>query len=343
MTDWFTDWAVRSRRLYVRASILLFWVAFLALLLGGCEARLDLSGVDAELARPTHRSDLFQAAAHHYESVVVVGGMGVLLQSPDGGSSWQRSILDGRPFLVDITVCPNGRFYAVEKTDGIWTDQLDGSWTRQALPEMTEPQAIACDNDNGLWVTGGFSTIINSSDDGASWDTFSLDEDLYLTSIQFIDSRHAVVTGEFGTVLMSEDAGSTWLRADDLPESFYPQGAWFNTPDEGWVVGLNGTIWQTTDRAQSWQMMDTGTNAPLYGISGFENTLVAVGDNSTIVYYRMGEPAWNVLDDASQSRTYLRGVTGLGNGQFVVAGGGSLFGITIPDRGALASLEAVGE
>ena len=104
---------------------------------------------------------------------------------------------------------------------------------RQALPEMTEPQAMTCDSANVIWVTGGFSTIVHSADAGASWETWSLDEDLYLTTIQFLDQQHGVVSGEFGTVLLSADGGVTWNRASDLPDSFYPQSAYFTSPAKG--------------------------------------------------------------------------------------------------------------
>ena len=316
---------------------------FLLTILSGCEARLDLSGVNAQLSRPTHRADLFQAAARYQDTVIVVGGMGVVVESPDRGASWQRTILAEKPYLVDITVCPDGQFHAVDKTDGIWSIQADGMWARQALPEMTEPQAIGCDTSNVLWVTGGFSAILHSADAGASWESWSLDEDLYLTSIQFIDQQHGVATGEFGTVLTTADGGATWNRANDLPDSFYPQSAYFSSPDSGWVVGLNGTIWKTDNGGQSWQHIQSGFNMPLYGINGLNNTLVAVGDNATILYHKLGDARWTPLNDVTQSRTYLRGVAGLGNGQFVVAGGGTLFTITIPDSGSQAAVGGLDE
>ena len=317
---------------------------FLGAILVGCEARLDLSGVDSQLSRPTQRADLFQAVARYQDTVIAVGGIGTIVQSSDGGSNWQRVTLSGKPFLVDVTVCPDGRFYAIDKTDGIWSIQPDGLWARQALPEMTEPQAMTCDAANVIWVIGGFSIILHSDDAGASWDSWSLDEDIYLTTIQFVDKQNGVVSGEFGTVLLTTDGGITWKRANDLPGSFYPQSAYFISPAVGWVVGLNGTIWKTDDGAQSWQRMPSGISTPLYGITGFGDTLVAVGDNSTILYQRVGDVAWTLLNEATKSRTYLRGVAGLGDERFIAAGGGgALFTLTIPDSGALAKLETPDE
>jgi hypothetical protein len=90
--------------------------------------------------------------------------------------------------------------------------------------------------------------------------------------------------------------------------------------------------------------MQNGINSPLYGITGFGNTLVAVGDNATIVYHKLGDASWTQLNGATQSRTYLRGITGLGDDQFITAGGGgALISITIPDGGAPESTEATDE
>lgn len=311
-------------------------------LLVACEAKLDLSGVNAQLSQPTQRSDLFQATARHQQTIITVGGMGAVVQSSDGGNSWQRTTLTGKPFLIDATVCPDGSFHAIDKTDGIWSSQVDGSWARQALPEMTEPQAMTCDSAGVIWVTGGFSTIVHSADAGASWESWSLDEDLYLTTIQFIDGQHGIVTGEFGTVLLSADSGLSWDRAADLPDSFYPQDTYFSSPSTGWVVGLNGTIWATDNGGQSWQQTPSGINVPLYGITGSGNTLVAVGDNATILYHRPGGTSWTLLNGTRKTRTYLRSITSLGNDQFITAGGGgAIFTITVPDSEAPASTEAL--
>lgn len=319
-------------------------VVFLGALLAGCEAPLDLAGVHSQLSQPTQRSDLFQAVARHQDTVIAVGGMGTVVQSSDGGVNWQRTTLTGKPFLVDVTACPDGTFYAIDRIDGLWSARSDGQWARKALPEMTEPQGMTCDASNVIWVIGGFSTILHSTDAGNSWETWVGDEDIYLTTIQFVDPHHGIVSGEFGAMLLSTDSGVSWNRVNDLPDSFYPQSTYFTSPTTGWVVGLNGTIWKTESGGQSWQRMQSGIKTPLYGITGFGNTVVAVGDNTTILYHRVGDESWTPLNDATKSRTYLRGVTGLGGGKFIAAGGGgTLFTITIPNSGALAGLETADE
>ena len=318
---------------------------FLAAALVGCEAPLDLSGVEAQRSEPVQRADLFQAAVRYQDEIVVVGAMGVVVHSADGGTSWQRQILPGKPFLLGAAVCPDGRVHAVDKSDGVWARGSDGGWSRHDLPEMTEPQAITCDPAGGLWVTGGFSTILHSTDGAANWDSWSLDEDLFLTTIQFVDQQHGFATGEFGTVLVTEDGGASWEPGAELPDSFYPQSAWFASPTEGWVIGLDGMIWRTDSAGASWEPSASGVNTPLYGIAGSVNARVAVGDNTTVLYQSAVDGPWQPLDATAQARAYLRAVTPLDGDSFVVAGGGTLFIVDVPetssDKPALARAESV--
>jgi photosystem II stability/assembly factor-like uncharacterized protein len=196
---------------------------------------------------------------------------------------------------------------------------------------------MACDKSNTIWVTGGFSSILHSADAGANWESWSLDEDLFLTTIQFVDEQHGFATGEFGTVLRTSDGGLTWERATDLPDSFYPQSAWFSDAATGWAVGLDGIIWKTGDSAETWQLMPSGINSPLYGIAALGDTLLAVGDNTTVLYTHAGSQAWQRLEATEASHSWLRAVTSLGGNDFVVAGGGNLFTVTIPGDGKLSA------
>ncbi len=311
-------------RRYCPASMLVL------LLLAGCQARLDLTGVHAQQTRPIQRADLLQAAAEHEGMIVTVGAMGVVITSEDGGTSWQRTSIVEKPFFIDVSVCPAGDFHAIDNVDGLWSRQSESSWSSRPLPEGTEPQALTCDVSGTLWVVGGFGTILSSVDAGSNWHVYSLDEDVYLTTVQFVDAAHGFVTGEFGTVLYTSDHGSTWQRAQDLPDSFYSQAAHFIDASTGWVVGLNGTIWHTSDGAQTWHQENNDNSAPLYGIAIVGDAIVAVGDNATVLYRRRGDPSWSKAESSVGMRTYLRAIVGLGGDQFTAAGGGVLFTAAVP-------------
>lgn len=296
----------------------LYCLLYLLPVLAGCQAPLDLSAVGAEQDRAQHRFDEFQAAAFHTTTAVVVGGMGVVLISHDSGRSWQREQIDAQPALIDVTVCPDGVFHALDIHRAVWTRQA-GQWVAQALPSEETPQAITCAPDGRLWVSASFSTVLLSADGAKSWQSRSFDEDLMLTTVQFTDAQSGVMTGEFGTVMVTDDAGASWRRAEALPNELYPQAAWFSDRLHGWVVGLNGQVFHTDDGAASWRPQDLGSRESLYGVAPFGAGVVMVGDHDAVF---TGDAATlAAFEHAPFSRSYLRAAVALDDKRILVAGG----------------------
>ncbi|MES9816352.1 MAG: YCF48-related protein [Candidatus Thiodiazotropha sp.] len=289
----------------------------------GCEAPLFLEGVAAQQREATHRSDMFQAAAASDEVIVVVGTMGAVLTSRDGGETWLREVLPDKPFLIDVARCPDGTFAILDVSRKLWLgDGLPGQWQAVAIDTQEALQAMTCDAAGTFWVVGGFSTILSSKDRGVSWRTTSLDEDLHFTGIQILDGQHAFVSGEFGAMAHSQDGGESWQPLTPLADDFYPQDALFISPQEGWVVGLSGTILHTRDGGGSWQRQATGTEVPLYGIALNAGVLHVVGGNGTLLRKQL-EPGsgWQPVDHGQPIRFYLRAVTPLAGGKVLIGGG----------------------
>jgi photosystem II stability/assembly factor-like uncharacterized protein len=296
----------------------------IAVFLLGCEAPLNLSGVERELATPVHRYDQFQAAARNDQQVVIVGESGAVLVSPDNGLIWQRQELPGRPTLIDVALCADGHYVALDSTRRVWlSDSNASNWQAYPIETAEAVMALTCDDQNRIWVVAGFSTILSSADGGGSWHEESFGDDAQLTSVQFLDESTAYITGEFGMVLKSSDAGASWDRAADLPGEFYPQAAHFIDTQRGWVVGLNGAILHTSDGGESWQSQDSGVNIPLYGITGVGETLYAVGENGFVLRYAAG--SWQELPHENQILSYLRAASAKPGSLLVAGGNGVLF------------------
>jgi photosystem II stability/assembly factor-like uncharacterized protein len=290
----------------------------------GCEAPLNLSGVDRELAKPVHRYDQFQAAAHNGQQMVVVGEAGAVLVSEDNGLNWQRQELPERPSLIDLALCADGRYVTLDTMRRVWlSDRSATEWQAHPIETVEAVMALTCDDQNRIWVVAGFSTILSSADGGNSWNEESFGDDAQLTSVQFLDENTAYITGEFGMVLKTGDAGASWNRVTDMPGEFYPQAAHFVDTERGWAVGLNGAILHTTDGAQSWQSQDSGVNIPLYGITGAGEALYAVGENGFVLRYAEG--AWQALPHENNILSYLRAASATRDSLLVAGGNGVLF------------------
>jgi len=298
--------------------------AALVLLNMGCEAPLNLTGIEQEKSLITHRFDQFQASASIDDVVVVVGTNGVILSSEDNGGLWQRKQLPEKSTLIDVVSCANGSFAALSAERELWiSNDSAQSWQAHHIKTRESLTSLGCSANNTFWVGGSFSTLLSSKDPSVGWSEFSLGEDATITEIQFIDDNNAYMLGEFGLVLYSNDNGKNWQQLDYLPNELYPQAALFVDPKVGFVVGLNGKILSTHDGAQTWVSETTETENPLFGLSQLDGDLYAVGENGVLLQ-RQGS-RWKNIPHNKQARSYLRAIHPLNNNQLLLAGGGTMF------------------
>ncbi|WP_246077622.1 WD40/YVTN/BNR-like repeat-containing protein [Neptunomonas concharum] len=312
------------------ASYRLAVMLTLPVVMGGCEAKLDLSGIGKELENPIRRTDQFQALAHHTQQVVAVGNQGVILAADVNSLNWRRTELPGQPGLIDVDACEDGRFIALSFDRTLWTS-TDGaqSWQPQSIPTSENLLDLTCSPDNSIWAVGSFSTVMVSKDHGKSWQESTLNEDAMLTGIQFLTKQTAYLTGEFGLVFRTDDAGKNWFPLEPIPEDFYPQAAFFQDRQHGWVVGLDGRVMATRDAGESWERQTSGTVAPLYGVTGGKQR-VAVGENGVLLKNDTSGDVWQSSNPTGIS-AYIRDALWLNDKTLLLAGGnGTLKTLSLP-------------
>ena len=303
----------------VRSALGMF---LLPIVLAGCEAELNLAGVAAEGSKSSRRTDYYQALASVPQATLLAGNNGVLLTSLDQGQSWTRQVIAKGASLIDLDACADGSFIALSFDNRLWhSADLGLSWREHALPTEEQMLTAACAPDGAWWVAGGLTTLLVSHDQGGDWTHTSLDEDAMLTNLQFIDRDHAVAVGEFGMLFASQDGGANWQLAGTLPDEFYPHASYFRSPEEGWVGGLNGFIYHTTDAGQSWQRQSTSSSAPIFGFLASDNGLFAVGDHSSVL--QLAGEQWQTLP-TPDAPVYLRAITADSAQRLIVAGGRGL-------------------
>ncbi len=300
-----------------------------ALVLGACEAPLNLTQVEQELARPIKRFDMFQAAAHHGQRVVVVSSTGAVVMSDDSGASWQRTDLPHRPSLIDVTACADGDFYALDSSRQLWhLPATSTQWGAETLDTSESTLSVYCAPNNTVWVSASFATLLSRTDRQAPWREFSLGEDLQFTEIRFVSANEGFAAGEFGTVVTTSDAGKTWEHRAVVPNDFYPMAMDFADSRRGWVGGLDGVVWKTEDGGQSWQRQQTVTTSPVYNIKATPDRVLAVGGSAKLVTF--GDGDWNNFEGAPHVLTYLRALDYLPDGSLIVAGGGGTLALIRP-------------
>ena len=273
---------------------------------------------EAKVAAPGN----YQSVAFNGETLVAVSNAGVA-RSSDSGATWSNNAMPTGSSLIDVAVCPDKTFVALDFYKSIWSSDADAKhWERQAITGDFTPMAIACSPKGEIWAVGTFSTLARSADHGKTWSVTQAGEDAILTAIQFISEFDAVAAGEFGIVMSTNDGGTTWNSLPRVPDEFYPFDAWFQDPTTGWLTGRGGRILSTHDGGATWCDEPNVARMPMYGlVPTSSHGLLAVGELG-LVLSRNQEGRWSPLPGASLGG-YLRGAAFVPSSESLVVVGGS--------------------
>jgi photosystem II stability/assembly factor-like uncharacterized protein len=288
-------------------------------LLVACSPAPDMSGIAAERERPVKRYDISQSLASNGKVVVAGTQSGAVLRSEDQGKSWTRTTL-GNTSLVDMTVCGNQGFIAIDHFHKVWTADAEGkNWQSVPLEMPRTPLAVTCDKQGGWWVVGVNSVIAGSKDQGKTWKTTDLGEDTQITTIQFVDDKRGIALGEFGLTVMTDDGGATWKKGPKMPGEFYAYASLFTSRNEGWVSGVAGQVLHTTDGGNTWTKQANATQASLHRLFLHDGAPFAVGAGGVIA--RLDGNTWRPVPYTDPVPVFLGGGASLPGQSAVVIGG----------------------
>ena len=289
-------------------------------LLGACEAKLDLAGVEQTLNASSLRTDQYLTMDAIGQRTVLFGDNGTVLLSDNDGESWRRISLAEHPSFISSSVCPDESIVALSFDKRVWrsTDNAE-TWSFTAVDSQEDLQTIYCSIDGSLWITASFSTLLHSTDTAKSWNEQSLNEDAMLTHVQFFDELVGVTAGEFGVFFTTSDGGDTWQAGGSIGNEFFPLDVWFRNKATGWAVGLNSVIFSTNDGGQHWRRQTVQSVAvPIYTLLGNDQQVFALGDNGTAL--RLRDDEWLKLDGIKTPVHFGAGRI-LNDGNLLVAGG----------------------
>lgn len=291
--------------------------------LSACTPAPDMSGIARERQRAVQRYDISQAIASNGKVVVVGTQNGAVLVSNDQGKTWVRNAL-GHTSLVDLTVCGDKGFLAVDHYHKVWSADAEGrNWQSAPLEMPRTPLVVACDRQGGWWVAGINAVISGSADSGKTWKTTDLGADAQITTLQFLDDKNAIALGEFGLTVTTDDGGMTWKKGPKIAGDFYPYAALFASRNEGWVSGLAGQMLHTSDGGKTWSKQDNATQATLNRLFMHDGVHFGVGAGGVIA--RLDGNSWCAVPYTDTVPVFLGGGASLpGQSTIVIGGPGGL-------------------
>lgn len=180
--------------------------------------------------------------------------------------------------------------------DGGQTFERSATGTRSAF------LSIACLPDRSVLIVGQHGLAMRSRDIGRTWERLQTGTKRDLISIGFATPQVGMAVGDFGTILRTADGGTTWTSVpipaniplpEDIAEIIEPGDILlydvdFPTPERGWIVGEFGVIFATADGGQTWVAQASGVDTTLFGVAftdaqhgwavGIEQTMLRTSD-----------------------------------------------------------------
>lgn len=193
---------------------------------------------------PTSGAPILDILFLDADRVLAVGAYSLMLESGDGGASWQARTLD-----------------AVPAPDAAGTAAGDGDGLEDAEATADAGDPLLFDESELM---------------------LDVEEDPHLNAIARLDDGRLFIVAERGSAFVSDDDGATWRRSrlpyDGSMFGLLPLGG-----GQALAYGLRGNVLATVDNGDTWSEVDTGTDLSLFGAARTGEGIVLVGANGLLL------------------------------------------------------------
>jgi len=311
----------------------------------GCHHEVEMLPLVERTIYTTDR--FYDVQAVSADRAFVVGYGGKILETPDGGRTWDvlSSGVDTALYAIDFSDDRHGWIVGQE---GVILHTADGGkrWEKQEsnafIDEGQGKQPLylfaldALDNERA-WAVGDRSILTTTTDGGRTWRARKVRMELDVSGgeslasadpvfygVKFTDAQHGWIVGEFGKIMRTEDGGETWKEQErslmegtgifdllDLPTLF---GVHAVSAEQAVAVGLEGRIARTTDTGKRWTFdeieVDVPLVDPLFEVVEFpDGSAWAAGAAGEVMRREAGETVWKRAKLGQDVLTWLHGIS----------------------------------
>jgi photosystem II stability/assembly factor-like uncharacterized protein len=298
---------------------------------------------DAAIPVRDIRQNLFDACFISANEGWVVGDLGRVFKTADGGTTWVRQEVAGRDPMLAIACLDTKQAWVSSISGRVYkTTDGGGTWQLQQAPTKRNLFKVAFSTPQRGTAVGDFGTIVHTEDGGTTWKEVALPEDFKLPDsaldsgvlpndallygLTYADENHAWIAGEFGTILASTDGGNTWKQqSTGLETTLF--GIDFIDANTGVVVGIDSVIMRTENGGATWTPIRTPfQERSFYEIALSKDFAWVAGGQGTILVSSDGGKTWSDFKTPIQfASEWFRGAARAGDRAFLVGGAGLIY------------------
>ena len=197
-----------------------------------------------------------------------------LLFTSDGGATWNAFRFPNNDVYTTYFF-NNKEGIGISYTRPWFTIDGGMSWTpgdSSIIQLRTINDVVFADRNRG-WFVSDFSpvatdggAIANTVDGGKTW-TFQDSQTAIMFGVDFADSLTGFAVGtnvSFGTgfIYSTKDGGKHWTHIQDYNSGLMLDVGFYNSKI-GWISGIHGRIWKTTDGGTNWVLQNVNINTTL--------------------------------------------------------------------------------
>ena len=226
------------------------------------------------------------------------------------------------------------------------------TWERQDAGTKRPLLAVSCLDARTAWIAGKEGSVYGTTNAGATWTEAKTGSSRHVFSLQFAGRERGHGVGDFGTMIHTEDGGRTWTVAQVPPEVQLPESALdtgvdpgdvnlyaisYGDPDHVWVVGEFGTIMASEDGGRTFHQQHAPIESTLFGVHFIDPRHGwAVGIDAVIVRTEDGGVTWTAQTSPIAQRSFYD-VFVQGEHGWIAGGSGTMLKST--DGGASWAVE----
>jgi len=222
----------------------------LSMLIAGCNNTDDVVGADIQgewkLVYESHDQLYYQALYFvDINNGWVVGDSGVIVQTTDGGFSWDAQESGTAVSLKTVFFVNAQKGWVGGGSDSVGRTTDGGAtwmWDRPAGETRRTFMALSFVNENTGWVVDNFGGILCTHDGGGTWLPQTSGTTWAITAVQFFDDREGWAVATNRIVLHTTDGGTAWT-SQILDTFHYGSGvtatytdAFFLDRSRGWIA-----------------------------------------------------------------------------------------------------------